>query len=117
VQERDAEIAKLMLNYFQAVAERWPDAWGPRKPGIVLSRTTGYRALMRFFPLAVLSIGRDFVVPTAEFRVIFNKVKLKDADFTPENFKPGSTGQKQLFDWFRRDTGLDEHSLWKNISD
>jgi DGQHR domain-containing protein len=117
IEERDAEIAKLMLNYFKAVAERWPDAWELRKPGLVLNRTTGYRALMRFLPLASLSVGRDLVVPAAEFRAIFNRVKLEDADFTPEKFKPGSTGQRQLFDKLTRDTGLDEHSLWKNLAD
>ena len=117
IEERDAEIAKLMFNFFKAVEERWPDAWGPRQAGLILNRTTGYRALMRFLPLACLSIGRDFVIPTAEFRAIFERVKLKNTDFTPENFKPGSTGQKQLFDRLTRDSGLDEHSLWKNISD
>jgi DGQHR domain-containing protein len=117
IEERDAEIAKLMSNYFKAIEERWPDAWGRRQPGLILNRTTGYRALMKFLPLACLSIGRDFAVPTAEFRVIFANVKLQDADFNPETFKPGSSGQKQLFEKLMRDTKLDESSLWKNISD
>lgn len=117
IQERDAEIAKLMSNYFTAVQERWPDAWSLRKPGLILNRTTGYRALMKFLPLASLSIGRDFAVPTAEFRVIFEKVRLQDDDFTPENFKPGSSGQSQLFQRLMRDTKLDEGSLWKSVSD
>jgi len=117
IQERDAEIAKLMFNYFKAVEERWPDAWGRRQPGLVLNRTTGFRALMKFLPLACLSIGRDFAVPTAEFRRIFAAMRVEDADFNPETFKPGSSGQKQLFEKLMRDTKLDEASLWKNISD
>jgi DGQHR domain-containing protein len=117
IQDRDAEIAKLLSNYFTAVKEKWPEAWSLRKPGLILNRTTGYRALMKFLPIACLSIGRDFAVPTAEFRVVFEKIGLKDDDFTPENFKPGSSGQSQLFQRLMRDTKLDEHSLWKNISD
>jgi hypothetical protein len=40
------------------------------------SRTTGYRALMRFLPLACLTLGRDPAEPAAEFIAIFDKVKL-----------------------------------------
>jgi DGQHR domain-containing protein len=117
IENRDAEIAKIMFNYFKAVEEKWPDAWSLRKAGFVLNRTTGYRALMKFLPLATLSIGRELVVPTSEFRAIFDMVNLGDDEFTPENFKPGSSGQKQLFEKLIRDTKLDEHSLWKGISD
>ena len=116
IQNRDAEIARIMWNYFAAVAQRWPEAWDFKKTGIVLNRTTGYRALMRFLPLAYLSLGQDMVFPTAEFKAIFDRVKLDSADFTPERFKPGTSGQVELYRKLQADTKLDESSIWRGLS-
>ena len=40
IEERDAEIAKNMWNYFKAVEEKWNAAWGGKQPGVILNRTT-----------------------------------------------------------------------------
>jgi DGQHR domain-containing protein len=117
IQGRDAEIAKIVWNYFAAVEQRWPKAWELKRPGIVLNRTTGYRALMRFLPLAYLSLARDIVIPTAEFKAIFDRVKLNEDDFTPERFKPGTSGQSELYRKLQADTKLDESSIWKGVSE
>ena len=114
--DRDAEIARVMSNYFGAVAERWPEAWEGKRPGYVLNRTTGYRALMRFLPLPFLMFGYDAIVPKSEFRAVFEKVKLHDDDFTPERFKPGSSGQGELYRTLVRDSGIDEHSPWRGLA-
>ncbi len=108
VEERDSEIARVIWNYFTAVAQRWPDAWSGKKRGIILNRTTGYRALMRFLPIAFLSIGIDSVIPTAEFKAIFDKVRIDDAEFTPESYKPGSSGQAQLYNQLLTYSHLDD---------
>jgi hypothetical protein len=50
------------------------------------NRITGYRALMRFLPLECLTLGRDPAIPAAEFKAIFDKVKLDADDFTPDRF-------------------------------
>jgi hypothetical protein len=113
IQERDAEIAKILWNYFAAVEQRWPEAWGGKQRGMILNRTTGYRALMRFLPNVYLSLGHDTVFPTAEFKAVLDRVKLGDADFTPENFKPGTSGQAALYHKLAQDTKLDEESLWR----
>lgn len=113
IQERDAEIAKVLWNYFMAVEQRWPDSWGGKQPGMILNRTTGYRALMRFFPNVYLTLGYDTVLPTAEFKAVFDRVTLGDADFTPENFKPGTSGQAALYHRLVQDTKLDDDSVWK----
>lgn len=117
IQDRDAEIARIVWNYFAAVAQRWSGAWDLKRAGIVLNRTTGYRALMRFLPLAYLSLGRDMVVPTAEFKAIFDRVKLDADDFTPERFKPGTSGQAELYRKLQADTKLDESSIWRGVSE
>src|SRR5256885_11213323 len=36
--ERDAEIAKIVWNFFAAVEARWPGAWSESKPGMILDR-------------------------------------------------------------------------------
>ncbi len=116
IQDRDAEIARIVWNYFAAVVERWPEAWELKRPGMILNRTTGYRALMRFLPLAYLSLGREIVFPTAEFKAIFDRVKLNSDDFTPERFKPGTSGQAELYRKLQADTKLDESSIWKGVT-
>lgn len=115
IQERDAEIARIVWNYFAAVAQRWPEAWEGKTAGLILNRTTGYRALMRFLPLAYLTLGRDTVIPTAEFKAIFDRVKLAVADFAPENFKPGTSGQAELYRKLQADTKIDESAVWKGV--
>lgn len=116
IQERDAEIARIIWNYFSAVAQRWPEAWDLKKTGLILNRTTGYRALMRFLPLAYLSLGREIVFPVAEFKAIFDRVRLESADFTPERFKPGTSGQADLYRKLQNDTKLDESSIWRGLT-
>jgi DGQHR domain-containing protein len=116
IDERDAEIARVLWNYFSAVATRWPKAWQFKQPGLVLNRTTGFRALMRFLPLAYLSLGGlDTVVSEEDFRFTFDKVKLTDDDFTPENFVPGTSGQAKLFHTLEAHTRFDEHTTFNPI--
>jgi hypothetical protein len=114
VEELDAEIARNLWTYFTAVAQRWPEAWTSRQKGLILNQTTGYRALMWFLPKAYFSIGYE-VVPAADFKMIFDLVKLNDADFSPENFKPGTSGQAALYHKLVQDTKVDEDSAWKKI--
>ncbi|HEX4638685.1 MAG TPA: DGQHR domain-containing protein [Chthoniobacterales bacterium] len=47
IDEKDAEIAKCLWNYFDAVRLRWPTAWNTDARGVILPRTTGFAALMR----------------------------------------------------------------------
>lgn len=111
--DRDAEIARVVWNYFAAVAERWPKAWHFRQEGLILNRTTGFRALMRFLPIAYLSLGGlDTVVTQDAFASVFAKVKLDDDSFTPEEFKPGTSGQAELFRILMTHSRLDEHTIF-----
>ena len=72
---------------------------------------------MKFLPLAYLTLGRDTVIPTAEFKAIFDQVKLNDNEFTLDNFKPGSSGQSQLFRRLARDTKIDEDAIWRRLTE
>ena len=95
---RDGEILATLLNYFQAVKERWPEAWEFSGRGSVLPKTNGFNALIRFLRDAYLSVTTEpKVVTKAEFAKIFAKSKLKDADFNVETFVPGSSGAAHLY--------------------
>ena len=94
---KDAEIARSVSNFFVAVSKKWPEAWLERKSGNILNRTNGLRALMRFHRDCYLfSGGPGIVVSTSKYLSILKRIKLDDADFTPENYHPGTSGERQL---------------------
>lgn len=98
IDQKDDDIAVILWNYFSAVQRRWPAAWSTKEPGNILNRTTGFSALMKFLPTAYLAFGKaDAVVPSRFFETILGAVRLKDSDFTPETFPPGSSGMAKLY--------------------
>lgn len=95
---KDVEIAELLWNYFQAVAEVWPEDWKIGGTGNMLPRTNGFRALMRFFRDAynyLASPGE--LVSTAQFIPLFRRVEQLRGTFTTENFPPGTSGESRLY--------------------
>ena len=102
VDKEDAKIARILWNYFKAIEERWPEAWMCANSGEILARTTGFSALMRFFPDAYKHLSKkpDQVVKKERFAELFNKSKKEDKDFTSENYLPGSSGQTKLYNEF-----------------
>jgi hypothetical protein len=106
---RDAEIARVIWNYFAVVEQKWPDAWKERVPGSVLNRTTGFGALMRFLRLAYLACAEIGEVPGQKgFASLFKAVHLKADEFTPDKYKPGSSGEGALYRDLAEQTGLKE---------
>lgn len=101
IDEKDDQIAAIVMEFFRAVSRRWPVAWRSRERGDILPRTNGFRALMRLFKDSYLhlagqdSIGR--VVREDEFFEILEKCQLRDADFNVDNFVPGSAGENLLY--------------------
>jgi DGQHR domain-containing protein len=107
VAERDAEIAKIMWNYFDAVRRRWPRAWNTVERGNVLNRTTGFGALMRLLRRAYIKLAAKGPIPKSEaFLALFANVKLTDDSFTPDRFLPGSSGEADLYHLLCEATGL-----------
>lgn len=100
LQEHDDLITQIVLNFFTAVQNRWPEAWNDlSRKGNVLPKTNGFKALMRFLkPLYLnLSEGQHMYVPDLkEFSQVLSKVKLTDAEFSTETFKPGTSGEALL---------------------
>jgi len=109
IDEKDGEIATILWEYFAAVRETWTGAWDQVQPDIILNRTTGFIALMRFFRDAYLSYGSiGEVVPRDFYKMLFKKSSLTDSDFNKQRFVPGSSGQGDLYEQLRSDTGLAE---------
>jgi len=110
IEDRDEDIVDLIWNYFEAVSTRWPDGWTTGGEGLILNKTNGYNAFMRFFRYAY----RNFAAPgqmvsLESFESLFADVKLKDADFNRDNFVPGSSGATRLFTVLMDETGIDRH--------
>jgi DGQHR domain-containing protein len=111
---QDSMIAQTMVNYFLAVSEKWPTAWTVKKTANILNRTTGYDALMRFLPLVLFRLGIDELHSLEEFKAIFAPVSLQEADFNPDQFRPGSSGTGLLWRRLMANTGITENEAWKN---
>ena len=95
---KDTLIAKIIWNYFEAVSFKWPKAWNVITPELILNKSTGFLALMKFFKVGYNSfnkIGEE--VKTVEFLTLFHSVSIKDEDFNRTNYLPGTAGQAKLY--------------------
>lgn len=94
----DLKIGDVLFRYFSAVRDRWPDPWNTNEKGAILNRTNGFRALMRALKPICKTLKVHKNVPTqAEFAALLAKVRIQDDEFTTDNFKPGTSGESQLF--------------------
>lgn len=94
---KDVEIYFIISNFFEAICKRWPFAWADLSKGAMLSKTNGYRALIRVFPHLYLNIGRPGqVIASFQYSEKLKMVKLEDSDFNIENFIPGTSGEAAL---------------------
>jgi DGQHR domain-containing protein len=99
VDKQDLSITEIVSNYFNAVQKKWPSAWEERGKGMMLNRTNGFRALMRFLRHAYLDIAAPGDVPSsAKFLDrVFGRIDLKDRVFTTDEFPPGTSGEAHLY--------------------
>ncbi len=108
IDKKDAEIAKIVWNYFEAVAEHWPTAWKSKEKGEMLNRTQGFSALMRFLgPVHRHSADSRGRLPRKNVLGVLKKVQLRDSDFTKDNYPPGTSGEAKLFRELREQSGLE----------
>jgi hypothetical protein len=75
---------------------------------MILNRTTGYNALMRFLRdvFTRLSGKMPRVVELAEFSEIFDRIRIGTGELTAEQFRPGSSGASALYRRLVEDSGL-----------
>lgn len=94
----DMKIADIVLAYFKAIEQRWPIAWSRQSRGYMLSKSSGFRGLMRLLGSAYSSVKKSSEIPSADaFLKLFSKSSLNDDDFVVTQFLPGSGGEAHLF--------------------
>lgn len=102
IDKQDNELTDIIWNYFSAVKEKWPIAWGTNSRGMILNKTNGFKALMRFLKFSYLYLCGSGEVPSQkDFLKVFSRINLKDDYFNVDNFKPGTSGESDLFRTFR----------------
>ena len=108
IDEEDFKITDIIWNYFEAINQRWPSAWTSSGTGYILNRTNGYRGFMRFLKHAYLYYtAPGEVVTTQQFLRLFNKVDVDDDYFTVDNFKPGTSGETDIYKMLLKRTNLE----------
>lgn len=108
---RDMDIAQILMNYFAAVEQKWPDAWRTREKGHILPRTNGFRALMKLLSPIYLKLRPKFdpempVPKKGDFFRLIDKSHLEWDDFTVDNYIPGSSGETNLFKQLKEQIGV-----------
>jgi DGQHR domain-containing protein len=107
IEKNDHIILSILINYFLAVKERWPNSWNINSEGNILNKSTGVIALMRFLKYVIKSIGiYDKEIKLENFKSIFDRSTLKDGEFNKQIFIPGSSGQSTLLKELRSTCGI-----------
>jgi len=104
IEEKDADIARIIWNLFSAVKEKWPESW----PNTILSKSTGVVAFMRFLRPAYhyLATYIGEVITKEQFSGLLESVEISGDSFNKENYLPGSSGQSKLYNQLLQQTGL-----------
>lgn len=107
VEREDAKIFNILMNYFSAVRDRWPVAWNSTERGMVLNRTNGFRALMRALLPLYRTLSTRAEVPTEQaFKQQLDRIDVDESAFHVDRFKPGSSGEGDLFRLLMQGFGL-----------
>jgi DGQHR domain-containing protein len=106
--EKDDVIADVVWTYFDGVAQRWNDAWHSSNKGEILNRTQGFRGLMRFLrPVYKKVRQKDGTIKLKDVGEILKAIKIKDSEFTTEHYKPGTSGEAQLYRDLLENSGIE----------
>ena len=110
--DEDEKILAVVINYFQAISRRWPDAWNATGRGNIINRTNGFNGFIRFLRPAYLNFTtRPEVVSSDDFFSLFERVELNDGDFNPQVFLPGTSGSTRLYRLLAEQTGVAKQQL------
>lgn len=103
--ERDVELTEIIYNFFSAVRNKWPQSWDAIEQGQMLNKTNGFKALMRFLKNAYLFLDKP--VPTIDdFKQVFDRITLPDMSFDVNTYKPGTSGESELYRALVREADL-----------
>ena len=101
-EEKDTDIKNILLNYFNAIKDTFPETWQNKDGKYILTKTTGFNGFMLFFISLIRLANRNKTpLSTVFFKSYFSKVKDRFNDFTSQNYPPGAIGQNQIRDILR----------------
>ena len=107
VENQDGLIARVLWNYFKAVELKWGIYWTDVKPGIVLNRTTGFRGLMEFLPMAFVAVGGlDGDPAQTDFSELLERIEIGGHEISTDNYLPGTAGSTKFRNDLRRLAGI-----------
>ena len=100
ISKKEEIIYEIIDNYFSAIKDRWNRAW-TNEPAIdknIISKSNGIIAFFRFLRYIYNDLEKESeLVNKQEFKDILDKINFDDEQFTTDNYKPGSSGQSQLY--------------------
>jgi DGQHR domain-containing protein len=99
---KDKQLYNLLLNYFNAIQGSFNIEWGDSD--FILTKTTGYIALMRFLKYLVLE--KNISLDDMDFNFfedVFEKIKTSGdlKPLTADYYESGAKGQSKLFNEFK----------------
>lgn len=97
IEEKDEYILNTLWNFFGAVSQKWIKAWNNNEKGNILNKSTGIIALMRLLKDIFINIEYNKDTTMDKYIELFSISSMKDEDFSPENYLPGSSGQSKLY--------------------
>jgi DGQHR domain-containing protein len=109
IDKQEIQITDVIWNYFAAVCQRWPNAWESQDRGIMLNKTNGFKALMRFLKPCYLHLTSPGGIPEqSDFFKVLERITLREEDFSVDRFKPGTSGESDLYRTLLVEAKLDQ---------
>jgi len=102
IKKHDEKIAEILVNYFRAIAKKWPHSWNDYETnGNILPKSNGFIALMGVLRPMYRAImqehSKGYIPNTEDFAGLFSKVvSLEDKKIDTEIFKPGKSGSSLM---------------------
>ena len=111
-EERDTDIKNILMNYFNAIAETFPEQWRNSERKYILTKTTGFNGFMLFL-ISIVRIASTQKNPLSKeyFMEYLHKVKKDFQEFTSENYPSGAIGQNKIRDILRKSLTAQEKEL------
>lgn len=104
IKNEDILIARLLVNYFNAIKEKWNQDWNENS---ILVKSTGVIAFMKFLEYLVKHFQfNNQMIEKETFSDIINKIAIDNGSFTNENYPSGAIGQNRLLKELRDKSGI-----------